>query len=93
MLGWGGHEQQWGRSTGEVAERQKDVDAIYNGATLADVLPLLRKYGVTYVIVGQQELTKYPPDALAKFESLPQAYRLGQTTIYRVPAPTRGGAQ
>jgi YYY domain-containing protein len=86
VLGWGGHEQQWGRSTREVAERQKDVDAIYNGATVADVLPLLRKYDVTYVIVGQQESAKYPPDALAKFESLPQAYRLGQTTIYRVPA-------
>jgi YYY domain-containing protein len=87
VLGWGGHEQQWGRNLGEVAQRQKDVDAIYGAPTLADALPLLRKYHVTYVIVGQQETQKYPPASLTKFETLPVANRVGQTTIYRVPPP------
>jgi uncharacterized membrane protein len=90
VLGWGGHEQQWGRSVTEVTQRQKDVDAIYGATTMAEALPLLRKYDVTYVIVGQQEISKYPPASLTKFESLPQAHRIGQTTVYRVPPQQDG---
>jgi uncharacterized membrane protein len=89
VLGWGGHERQWGRSPAEVSQRQKDVDAIYGAPAMADALPLLRKYDVTYVIVGQQETQKYPPASLTKFESLQLAYRVGQTTVYRVLPPTR----
>jgi uncharacterized membrane protein len=86
VIGWAGHERQWGRDGADVAARTRDVDAIYQAPALAEALPILQKYGVTYVIVGQQEASKYPPASITKFEALPQAFRIGQTTIYRVPA-------
>jgi uncharacterized membrane protein len=90
VLGWGGHEGQWGRSNADVAARAQDVDKVYGSPSLADALPILRKYGVTFVYVGAQERSKYPAPALQKFESLPSVFRSGQTVLYRVPQEEAG---
>jgi uncharacterized membrane protein len=93
VLGWGGHEEQWGRSRTQVAARAADVDKVYNSASLADALPILRKYGVTYVYVGALERAKYPPPSLEKFETgFTAAFRSGQSAVYRVPVEDASAA-
>ncbi len=98
VLGWPGHETQWGRSGSLLAQREADVKTVFSSASLADAMPILRKYGVTYVFVGSIERTMYPPAGLQKFEDgLQTAFVSGNTTIYRVPpsqdaAPANAGA-
>ena len=86
VIGWAGHEVQWGRDGDVLAEREKDVDHVYTTDSLAEALVILRKYGVTYVLVGSVERAKYPPAGLEKFESgLPAVFTSGETALYRVP--------
>jgi len=35
-------------------------------------LPLLRRYGIKYVYVGLLEVSRYPPEGLAKFARIGQ---------------------
>ncbi|HEX5370789.1 MAG TPA: DUF2298 domain-containing protein [Dehalococcoidia bacterium] len=98
VLGWPGHETQWGRSGSLLAQRETDVKSVYTTTSLADAMAILRKYGVTYVFVGSVERTMYPQAGLQKFEDgLQAAFVTGDTTIYRVPpdqdeAPANAGA-
>jgi YYY domain-containing protein len=85
VLGWRGHEVQWGRSEAVLAEREKDVDFVYTAESLADALPILQKYRVSYVVVGEVERSKYPAAGLQKFASLDETFRFGQAALYRVP--------
>jgi uncharacterized membrane protein len=94
VVGWAGHEIQWGRDGAMVGRRQTDVDNAYGSESLAEALAILRKYDVSYVFVGSLERAKYPPAGLQKFESgLPAAFRSGETVVYRVPVdPASAGA-
>jgi uncharacterized membrane protein len=97
VMGWPGHEVQWGRDGTAVAIRQQDVELAYTSPSLADAVAILRKYGVTYVYVGRLERTKYSKAGLEKFEGgLPEAFRVGESVLYRVPpegvALTQGDA-
>ncbi|HLF72674.1 MAG TPA: DUF2298 domain-containing protein [Dehalococcoidia bacterium] len=87
VLGWPGHEFQWGRDEQTLAERTRDVDLVYATPSMAEALSILRKYGVTYVVVGSIERANYPPEGLTKFDSgLPIVMGSGGTSIYRVYA-------
>jgi YYY domain-containing protein len=82
VLGWLGHEIQWGRHPGT---RWDDVRTIYATRDISEARRLLRRYHVEYVFVGQLERSDYPAATLAKFQRLGRvAYRAGSTEIYRV---------
>lgn len=85
VIGWGGHEIQWGRSGTAIAARQADVDKAYSTDSLDEALQILQKYDVTYIYVGLQERTKYQPQSLAKFEAFESVIRNGAAVLYRVP--------
>jgi YYY domain-containing protein len=85
VLGWPGHEQQWGREQATLNERKAAVDAAYTTGSLEEALSILQKYDVTYVAVGTVERATYPPDGLAKFQSLQAVANTGIATLYRVP--------
>jgi uncharacterized membrane protein len=85
VLGWGGHQEQWGRDRADVAARAQDVDKVFASPSLADALPILRKYGVTFVVVSSLERSKYPAPGLQKFDTLTSVFRSGQSVVYRVP--------
>jgi uncharacterized membrane protein len=87
VLGWPGHERQWGRDGRELAIRTDAVKQIYEGSSLEEVMPILQQYGVTYVVVGSVERATYAPEGLQKFETgvLIPVFNAGQTTIYRMP--------
>ena len=91
VLGWASHEAQWPGSYEEQGKREPDIEAIYNTILRTDkdateILTLLQKYDVTYVIVGPTERARYPQAGLEKFDWLLEpVFQQGATTIYRVP--------
>ena len=86
VLGWPGHERQWGRNGSLLAQRQVDVDRAYSTTSLEEAMAILRQYGVTYVFVGRVERETYDAAGLSKFETgLPVAFQAEDTVIYRMP--------
>jgi YYY domain-containing protein len=67
VLGWAGHERQWGHDPGR---READVRRLYRTETLADARELLDRYEVDYVVVGPLERADHGDGGLAKFAAL-----------------------
>ena len=87
VMGWAGHEVQWGHDPGT---RAADVQRIYGTADVALARSLLRRYDVRYVVVGSLEREDYRPAALRKFDRLGRpVFRSGSTVVYRVDGSTR----
>ena len=91
VLGWPGHELQWGHDAGSRAGRCR---AHVRGAGPAEALPLLRRYGVRYVVVGRLERTDYGDGGIAKWDALGHrvlrraaARRSGASTTSEGPEP------
>ena len=87
VMGWPGHEDQWRPGNPDVGVRVSDVRTIYTTENETVASGLLRKYGVTYVVVGDQERADYSrsPSALQKFARFMHvAFRSGRTVVYRV---------
>ena len=85
VLGWAGHERQWGRDPDELGERQAVVDTAYRTPSLEEALAILQQYGVTYVAVGLVERSTYPAEGLQKFQVLQPVASTGTATLYRIP--------
>lgn len=83
VLGWANHEGLWRGHDKEVMQRHGEIGRIYNSGSLDDVRPLLNKYNVAWVIVGDLEHETYKPEGLKKFERLQVAFNSGRTTVYR----------
>jgi uncharacterized membrane protein len=98
VLGWAVHESQWRGSYDEQGRREPDIATIYSTADGHVALDLLHKWNVTYVILGNSELSYIQhvcsqPErlcttstALRKFDQVLQpVFSQGQVTIYEVP--------
>jgi YYY domain-containing protein len=83
IMGWGNHEGLWRGHEQAVGQRAREVAQIYNAPTLEDVAPLLDRYRVKYVVVGELERKDYQAAGLAKFAQLPVAYSNAGVTIYQ----------
>ena len=83
IMGWANHEGLWRAHNPEVGRRKADVARIYNSRNLNSVRPILEKYGVRYIIVGELERKEHIA-GLAKFETLPRVFEHGQAAIYEV---------
>jgi YYY domain-containing protein len=90
VLGWDWHQvQQRGRYGYMVGERAIEIDRFYGEYNTAEAQAFLRKYRVSYVILGRVEQLYYPASGLRKFsnglgEVLQIAYQNEELTIYRV---------
>jgi YYY domain-containing protein len=81
VMGWTGHEGQWHGLHDEIAERERDVNALYGGS-IEDAEQIIAKYGVTYVYVGYLERAEFGR-SVDKFERfMDVAFRAGDTVIY-----------
>jgi len=82
VMGWAGHEVQWGHDPGT---RAADVQQIYRTTDVGLARGLLRHYDVRYVVVGSLEREDYRPAELRKFDRLGRpVFRSGPTVVYRV---------
>ena len=93
VLGWDWHQRQQRTAyPGRIEERQKDVAAAYDSPSPDAAWNVIRKYGVTFIVVGGLERAYYAAGGLEKFDrmvgqGLEVAYRADGVTIYRVVGP------
>jgi tetratricopeptide (TPR) repeat protein len=77
------------RDPAVVAQREQDVQTLWNTADLRQTQQLLRRYRVEYVYVGPIERVLYTPEGIAKWDQLEgtllsRAYQNNAVTLYRV---------
>ncbi len=83
VIGWPGHELQWRGPLPVLGQRESDVERLYAGDPAA-IDEVSRRYGVAYVVVGDQERQRYGTAVDTRFEGrLPVAFRSGRVVIYR----------
>jgi YYY domain-containing protein len=67
VLGWPGHERQWGH---RIGTREQDVARAYETPSTVEAAGLLRRYRVRYVVVGQLERTDHGDAGVLKWDAL-----------------------
>ena len=84
IVGWDWHQQQqrW-EDRDEVSVRRADVRAIYSTFDIETAKRLLKKYGVSYIYVGQLERLYYPQTGIEKFEQMAREGLI--QTVYPTP--------
>lgn len=84
VLGWANHEGLWRSNDAEVMNRVSDIRRFYTTADPGAAREILRRYGVTYVMVGDLERTTY--GGASHVASFPFLERVagGTATVYRV---------
>ncbi len=82
VMGWANHEGLWRSHDASVEARRREVATMYSANSLEEVQPLLDRYKVRYIVVGELERKDFRPDSLEKFRQLRVAFSRGQTTIY-----------
>ncbi len=99
VAGWDFHQrQQRGKFHVLVDERQNDVRTFYTTTDIGEAQRLIDKYGVEWVVVGDEEAFNYPADGLEKFNGalngmLELAYENPAIRIFHViPEDELGGA-
>jgi len=82
VMGWPGHEVQWGHDPGT---RRADVDRLYTTPDLAVARALLERYDVRYVVVGPIERADYGDAGLSKWAVLARrVFDREGTTVWRL---------
>jgi uncharacterized membrane protein len=87
LLGWAGHEGVWrGDSAGpEIGSRQTDLKTIYTSRDAAQVSEILKRRGISYVVVGPLERKDFGADAFPARSSFKEVFSEGGTALYEVP--------
>ena len=85
VMGWTNHEGQWrGASYALVAERPDQIKSLYQVRDWNTAQAILDRYQIEYVIIGNEERTKYNPIYLPKFDDhMDTVFKSGTLTIYR----------
>jgi uncharacterized membrane protein len=93
VVGWNWHQRQQRAlmALNAVTDRVADVESFYLLNEPDIFLPILKKYDVKYIVVGQLERILYP-DGVGKFEQYDgkywrSVYRDTNTVIYEVVSP------
>jgi len=84
VLGWAGHELQWRGPRPELGSREADMAQLYRDAAVETIRPILDRYAIQFVVVGDLERQIYGDAVETRFTKvLPVAFRSGSITIYR----------
>ncbi|MFW5696171.1 MAG: DUF2298 domain-containing protein [Phototrophicaceae bacterium] len=94
IMGWPGHQSQW-RGTGWPAaegSRPEDLDLLYTASTLAQVLGVIERYDIDYIMYGATERQHYGPSGEQKFLDnyavvCEEQDDFGVARVYRVDDP------
>jgi len=81
VMGWANHEGLWRSHEPGVEQRKAEVIRMYKAPTLEEITPLLDRYHVKFVIVGELERKDYG-SGVDKFQALHVAFARGGTTVY-----------
>ncbi len=80
IIGWTGHEVGWRSGIGDVSTRMADVRAIYEDPT--KTISLMKKYGATYLFVGEVEQEMYTINL--PLEDLVNVFSSDSVDIYQI---------
>jgi uncharacterized membrane protein len=75
VLGWYVHEWLWRGDKKPVNLRRKDVKAIYEAKNASDAFALLHKYNISYLVIGNLEIKRYPDISMSVL------FQLGKTVF------------
>ncbi len=85
VLAWPGHELQWRGSSEPQGSRVEDIAALYRATAPEAAETILRRYDVTFVVLGPRERSKYGTESLDHLQGLlDPAFSRGAVTVYRV---------
>jgi len=90
VVGWNWHQrQQRGLLANWVEDRVTQIGDFYNSVDIDSARSFLKKYDVSYIIVGPMEHAEYTPEGIAKFKQYDgkywrAVYHDGDTAIYQV---------
>lgn len=59
VAGWWVHEWLWRGSSDVVGKRIPDIQTVYEDENLEKTLDVIKKYQISYVVIGSNEKTKY----------------------------------
>lgn len=92
IIGYNYHQKQQRSILGGelIDRRQNDVNLLFSTIDPNQTMSLIRKYDVSYVIVGYPERLYYPAQGIAKFDQMASAgllhavYKNAHVTLYQV---------
>ncbi len=82
ILGWPGHELQWRGGAAEIGNRESDIKELYQTSNWDYVKPILDKYNIRYVFLGQLEKNTYIVSEEKFQDNLIQVFHNPEVTIY-----------
>ena len=86
VMGWAGHEAQFGQEPGN---RRGEVEAAYTDADGAVARALIERYDVDYVVVGPLERADYGDAGIPKWDTLGRrVFDRDGTTVWAVTPPS-----
>jgi YYY domain-containing protein len=86
VIGWAGHEGEWGRDGAMLAGRVNDLQTLYTTNDWKVAQEIIQKYGIRYIYVSPVERQAYGQVVETKFQrNLPAPHQEGNVTIYVVP--------
>jgi uncharacterized membrane protein len=84
VLGWANHEGLWRSNAPEVMERFGEIRRFYSTADPRTAQEILRRYHVTYVVLGDLERRTYAEASRVAALPFLRPVHGGSTAIYRV---------
>ena len=94
VIGWPWHQtQQRLAYRDQIEERARDVSTAYRSGDVGATVEVLRRYDVSYIVVGDLERLNYGEEGLVKFEVMAESgviepvYENPGTKIFRVELP------
>ena len=85
VLGWIVHEWLWRKTYDVPAPRIAEVKTIYESQNIKQVKQLLKKYHVSFVVIGDLERQKYTALQEEKFKNLGSVvFESGKTKVYKL---------
>ena len=86
VIGWNQHEKLWRGAIPAISERELQVEIAFTTLDTAESLHLMQGLGVTHVVFGQIERSRYGPSGESRMGSfLEPVASFGTTTIFAVP--------
>ena len=83
-LGWTVHEWLWRGNYSFPQSRLDDIKTLYEGS-LSQTIPLIKKYKIDYIYLGDMERTKYPLVNENKFSNLGKVvFKKGNSYLYKI---------
>ena len=86
-------QQQYPYQLDEIDKRIQDIQLLYTDNNIKQTNRIISDYDIQYIVVGELELSKSTPEALANFEimlkqgKLKLIYQSTKTRLYQVIEP------